>query len=349
MRHSHQASKRSALISSIAGCSFAVGLVLWLLVRTAGPMPDAPLGLRIVAGAHAVAKQLTQLSLIYLLPLLLCEVTVQMSKALKWTAVLRTVHPVRYSSALRGVIVGAAATHLVPLRLDEVLRAGVVARREGVAPATVFGTVVIDRIVEVFFLGCILVALALGTGDLPDVFAQAAWILGAGFALVLLGCIVLIRWEDHVVRGLPEGETGQRIANALASLSLGLRSLPKGSNLKLLLLGAAGEWAATIAFYLLILHMAGLGAPPNLAILLALGNTVSYALPNLPGALGFFELIQGGMLEAVVQLDPAKATALALSAHAILMVPVTAAGLVVGFFEWRNKAPSSAANNDQGC
>jgi uncharacterized protein (TIRG00374 family) len=326
-----------------------VGLVLWLLVRTAGPMPDAAFGVKVAAGAHAVVGQLTQLSLAYLLPLLLCEFTVQLSKALKWTAVLRTVHPVRYSNALRGVIVGAAATHLVPLRLDEVLRAGVVARREGVPPATVFGTVVIDRIVEVFFLGCILVALALGTGGLPDVFARATWILGAGFCAVLLGWFVLVRWEGHVLRRLPEGRTGQRIGDAVASLTLGLRSLPKGSNLKLLLLGAAGEWAATITFYLLILHMAGLGAPPNLAVLLALGNTVSYALPNLPGALGFFEVIQGGMLEAVVHLDPAKATALALSAHALLMVPVTAAGLLVGFFEWRRGSDSSAANNVDGC
>ncbi len=312
-------------------------------------MPDTPLGLRVVAGAHAVTGQVAQLSIAYLLPLLLCELAVQMSKALKWTAVLRTVHPVRYSNALRGVIVGAAATHLVPLRLDELLRAGVVARREGVPPATVFGTVVIDRIVEVFFLGCILVGLALGTGDLPDVFARAAWILGTGFCAVLLACIVLIRWEDHVVRRLPDGQSGKKIADAVAGLSRGLRSLPKGANLKLLVLGAAGEWAATIAFYLLILHMAGLGAPPNLATLLALGNTVSYALPNLPGALGFFELIQGGMLEAVVQLNPAKATALALSAHALLMVPVTAAGLLVGFFEWRSKASSTAANNEEDC
>jgi len=312
-------------------------------------MPDAPLGLKIVAGAHAVTGQLSQLSLTYLLPLLLCELTVQLSKALKWTAVLRTVHPVRYSTALRGVIVGAAATHLVPLRLDEVLRAGVVARREGVPPATVFGTVVIDRIVEVFFLGCVLVTLALSTGGLPDVFAQASWILGAGFSVALLGCIALVRWEGHFIRRLPAGQVSHRIGDALTSLSVGLRSLPRGSNLALLFLGAAGEWAATITFYVLILHMAGLGAPPNLAILLALGNTVSYALPNLPGALGFFELIQGGMLEAVVQLDPAKATALALSAHALLMVPVTAAGLLVGFFEWKGKASPTAANNEDGC
>jgi uncharacterized protein (TIRG00374 family) len=298
-------------------------------------MPGAQISARTLAGVKAVWEQLGQLSLAYLLPLLLCELTVQMSKALKWTAVLRTVHPVRYSSALRGVIVGAAATHLVPLRLDEVLRAGVVARREGISAATVFGTVVVDRIVEVFFLGCVLGCLALGTGGLPEVFARAAWLLGGGFCGVLIGCFFLLRCEQSILAMLPENAAGTGLKSALGSLVQGLRSLPRGRGLALLLLGAAFEWTATIIFYLLILQMAAIGAPPSLAVLLALGNTVSYALPNLPGAIGFFELIQGGMLEAVAHLDPARATALALSAHALLMLPVTAAGLIVGFFEWR--------------
>jgi uncharacterized membrane protein YbhN (UPF0104 family) len=82
--------------------------------------------------------------------------------------------------------------------------------------------------------------------------------------------------------------------------------------------------------------MAAIHAAPGLSVLLALGNTVSYALPNLPAALGVFEVVQGSMLEAVASLDPATAAALALSAHALLMFPVTLAGLILGFFEWRS-------------
>jgi uncharacterized protein (TIRG00374 family) len=327
----------SSALAAVAGCSLALGLVLWLLVRTAGPMPDADFSTRIFAGLRAVGSQLASLSTAYLLPLLLCEIVVQLSKALKWTAILRTVHPVRYSSALRGVVIGAAATHLVPLRLDEVLRAGVVARRENISPATVFGTVVVDRIVEVFVLGSVLLGLSLLTGGLPEVFQRAAWLLGAGFALAVIGCAVLLRWQERLRGGLPASRLGARIGTALAALNLGLRSLPRGRNLGLLLLGALGEWTATVLFYLLLLNMAGLSTPPALSVLLALGNTVSYALPNLPGAIGIFELIQGGMLEAVGHLNPARATALALSAHALLMLPVTLTGLVLGFFEWRRK------------
>jgi len=300
-------------------------------------MPEASMAQRVFAGLDAVLAQLGNLSTAYIVPLLLCEVAVQLSKGLKWTAILRTVHPVRYSSALRGVVIGAAATHLVPLRLDEILRAGVVAKRERIAPETVFGTVIVDRIAELVVLGLVLASLAALPGALPGIFDQAALVLGGGAAGALLLCGALLRWEENIRRKLPATDFGGRLGGGLGALNQGLRSLPKGKNLGLLILGAVAEWTATICFYVLVLHMAGVITTPKLSVLMALGNTVSYALPNLPGALGFFELVQGGMLEALAALKPEEATAIALSAHAILMFPVTLVGLVLGFFEWRNK------------
>lgn len=343
--------KLRSVLMGLGGCSLAAVLLLWLLARSSEEPPEASTTEHIAAGAGAIWHHLTQLQPRHLAGLLLCELVVQLSKGLKWTAILRTVHPVRYSSALRGVLVGAAATHLVPLRLDEVFRTAVVARREGIAPGTVFGTVIVDRIVEVFFLGCMLLLLAGLTDGLPavtvdvagrtvDVIQVASWTLAGGFLFVVILCLGLLRWERRVQEVLPESGLGPRIAQALGSLSVGLKSLPRGRNLALLLVGAVGEWGATIAFYLLVLGAAQVDAPPALSVMLALGNSVSYALPNLPGALGFFEVIQSGMLEAVGVFEEsasARSAALALSAHAILMVPVTLVGLVVGLVEWRHR------------
>ena len=91
-----------------------------------------------------LVRSLGSLTVAALIPALLCEAAVQLSKALKWQAVLSRVQPVRYTSTLAAVVVGAASTHLVPLRLDEVLRSAVLARREGLAPGTVLGTVPVE-------------------------------------------------------------------------------------------------------------------------------------------------------------------------------------------------------------
>ena len=332
----NQPSQLPRLATGLVGSFVAAGMLLWLLARSGGAMPEATFLVRVVAGTKAVGEQLSSLNPLYIFPLLLCEVVVQLAKGLKWTAILRTAHPVRYSSALRGVVIGAAATHLVPLRLDEVIRTGVVARREKIAPGLVFGTVVVDRIAEVLILGVVLAGLVLVSSGLPQTFVHAAWALGGGAVLVLTGCFLLVRWRESILSSLPTSPRWQQLGKGLSSLTVGLRSLPRGRNLGLLVAGAVVEWTATVAFYLLILHMAAIHAAPGLSVLLALGNTVSYALPNLPAALGVFEVVQGSMLEAVASLDPATAAALALSAHALLMFPVTLAGLILGFFEWRS-------------
>ena len=315
-------------------------LLLWLLVRAAGPEIDSSIPQRALMGLRAVGSHLSSLDASILLPLLACEALVQCSKALKWTAILRSAHPVRYLNALRGIVVGAAATHLVPLRLDEVLRAGVVSRRENIPAATVFGTVVLDRIIELGLLGLVVGILSLLTGELPPLFGKAVMLLSFGTLVAIVGCLGLVAWRAPIIALLPENRIGQKLSSVLTGLAEGLRSIPRGRDLALLLLGAVGEWGATIMFYALILTSAGLDSTAALSLLLAVGNTLSYALPNLPAALGVFELIQGGMIEAVAGLDPARAAALALSAHAVLMIPVTITGLIVGFFEWRHRTPT---------
>ena len=69
---------------------------------------------------------------------------------------------------------------------------------------------------------------------------------------------------------------------------------------------------------------------------MALGNAVAYAVPNVPGALGTYEAVQTSVLTAPsVGLDHGEAMAVALAAHAVLMIPVTACGLALALWEWR--------------
>ena len=71
---------------------------------------------------------------------------------------------------------------------------------------------------------------------------------------------------------------------------------------------------------------------------MAIGNSVAYTVPNVPGALGMYEGVQAGILETLAGLEPSQALAVALASHAILMIPVTAAGLLIGAFELRSAA-----------
>jgi len=257
-------------------------------------------------------------------------------KALKWTAILRTVGPTRYSSALSAVVIGAASTHLVPLRLDEVLRAAVLSRREGLPTATVLGTVALDRLLDVLVVVLMLGAITFAV-DLPPWMHAGAVILWIGFVGAVVGVAILLRSEVGLRRRLLESSIPglARVAALVESLALGLRSLPRGRGLLGVLLGIVGEWGATILFYGWMLQLFSKDVAGDVPVVMALGNAVAYSVPNVPGALGMYEAVQTGILEQLAGLDQAEALVLALTAHAVLMLPVTAVGVLLGIREWR--------------
>lgn len=321
--HGGVEARTRSVVAGLLGIGVAAGLLAWCFGR---------------ADMQRVASALRGLTFVAVLPALACEAMVQASKALKWTAILRGTHPVRYTSALSAVVVGAASTHIVPLRLDEVIRAAVLGRREGLPAAEVLGTVAIDRVIEVFIAGLLLGVVALNV-ELSGWMGLGARVLWGGFLVVMLLLVVFVRAEAQLRARLAHSVVPgvARVAQVLQSLSDGLRNLPRGRALGWVALGSAGEWLATIAFYAWTLHVFGVeGGGLALPVVMALGNAVAYAVPNVPGALGTYEAVQSSVLVAAgLGIGPAEAMAISLAAHAVLMLPVTVAGLGVGLFEWR--------------
>jgi len=313
---------RRHLVQGLLGVSGAAALLFVCLYRT--------------EPAHLI-KSFGALTLSAALPALLCEISVQLSKALKWQAILSRVKKVRYSSTLSAVVVGAASTHLLPLRLDEIVRSALLARREGIAPGTVLGTVAIDRIIELLVAGTVLLAAALIL-DLPGWMVTCCWVLGAILGIAVVAAVVLLKSEKTIAHWLHSSRftVGPWLARGLSSINLGLRSLPKGRAMLFVIAGAAGEWAATILFYLWMLHVFGIVCGGEVPLIMAIGNSVAYMVPNVPGALGMYEGVQSGILEGLAAVEPSKALAVAFASHAILMIPVTVTGLVIGIWEFRS-------------
>jgi uncharacterized protein (TIRG00374 family) len=323
---------RRHIVQGLLGISGAIALLFVCLHRT------EPANL---------IKSFGALTLSAALPALLCEISVQLSKALKWQAILSRVQKVRYSSTLSAVVVGAASTHLLPLRLDEIVRSALLARREGISPGTVLGTVAIDRIIELLVAGTVLLAAALVL-DLPGWMVTCCWFLGAILGIAVLATLFLLKSEESIARWLHSSRfsAGPWLARGLGSVNLGLRSLPQGRAMLFVIVGAAGEWVATILFYLWMLHVFGIVCGGEVPLIMAIGNSVAYMVPNVPGALGMYEGVQSGILEGLAAVEPSKALAVAFASHAILMIPVTVTGLLVGIWEFRStnedRAPTVA-------
>src|SRR5262245_53033151 len=81
-------------------------------------------------------------------------------RAIRWQALLRPIGRVGFRNAFRTTVIGFAATFLLPARVGEVLRPYLLARREGLNPAALFATVIVERLLDLCTV-LLLFALAL--------------------------------------------------------------------------------------------------------------------------------------------------------------------------------------------
>ena len=315
--------KARSLLAGLLGVTLAAALVTWAVQR---------------AGGTRFLQPLSEISLWVIGPALLCEAFVQVSKAWKWTGLLQSIRPVRLRSALGAVLIGGAATHVVPLRLDELLRARVLGSWEEIPSATVLATVAVDRIIEILMLGTLLGVIAL-LGTPPGILGtalQVAWIGFCGGAVVLFAFVFAEERASAVLqkyRG-PGSDAVVSLVRLARDMARGLRALPSGAALGKVVIGTLGEWSATVVMYGLVLAGFGLTTSPIVPLTLAVGGAAAYGVPNVPGAIGTFEAAQVSILEQLLSLPPEQALALAVAAHAVLTIPVTIAGAGVALSMW---------------
>ena len=83
---------------------------------------------------------------------------VQYLRALRWRYLTDPIRPLPTGPLFRAVSVGFMANNIFPLRMGEVVRAWYLARETGVSAAAVFGTVILERVIDTLMV----VVLALG-------------------------------------------------------------------------------------------------------------------------------------------------------------------------------------------
>ncbi|MBA2964504.1 MULTISPECIES: lysylphosphatidylglycerol synthase transmembrane domain-containing protein [Ramlibacter] len=244
-------------------------------------------------------------------------------------------------------VASIALNNVLPLRAGDAVRAFGFRQRLGLPAATVLGSVVLERLLDLalllalFFAG----AWAAPAGTLPAGLARGAGVVAAA-ALVLL--VLLPVLGPPVARRLgrqggpaPAAGVGllrQGAARLLDSFAL-LRS--PGRALVLLPLTLA-VWACEGAVFATIAADLASHTPPWAAWFAMATGTLATLLPGTPGYVGTFDWFASLGL-AAFGAPREVAVAFALAAHAVLWAPVTAAGLAL--LAWQGGA--SALRSDR--
>ena len=255
-------------------------------------------------------------------------------RILRWWWMLRVLEPeLRLHRCVRPFLVSIAVNNTVPLRAGDLVRAFGFADALRSPPMRVIGTLVIERVLDMFVLLTFFFVGLLGvaTGAFPPAFVTTGVVLGTA---CLTGILVLILLPDQLERlflrllqsgPLATGPWAQRASALLKQFFAGLSLLRSPARALQLLALSLVAWTLEGSMFATVAWSLQTDAAPLGPWFALSTGTLATLLPSSPGYVGTFDYF--AMLGLVAYgASRTAAAAFALLVHLILWLPVTLVG-----------------------
>lgn len=240
-------------------------------------------------------------------------------------------------SAFHAFVLGAFGNCVLPGRLGDLMRAGLIARdipAMGISGA--LATVVLEKVMDGLAV-LVLLALALWFAPLPVWLVQAGLVTAAVFLFALALLFVMARRVTKQVGPRKPGLAGLSRRRPIAVLyrlahkfTVGLEVVTSIRQLVVLLLFSVLIWSAESLIVYLSFQLFDIGLPPVAALVTIVYLTVGTMLPAAPGFIGTYQFF---VISALALYGVAESAGLALSIFmnlfAIGMASVFAAGALL--------------------
>jgi uncharacterized protein (TIRG00374 family) len=248
-------------------------------------------------------------------------------QALRWKWLLHPFGKVKLTHAIRAVYAGLFANLIFPLRPGELLRSYLLSNSEGITLGKVFGSVGVERLVDLVIATASLAVVSLLV-DLPRRFRRVADTLGI-VTLLLLGVVVIVIYflEVKLAQNPDFGRGPRKLPGRLMSALLGLHSMGTAVSFYPAVLASLfmpfcqvlGLWAMMTAY--------GLKLPFLAAIVVLLVINLGVSLPNAPANVGSYQFFCVLGL-SVFQVEKNTATSFSIFAFLALTIPFIFLGFV---------------------
>ena len=282
---------------ALGGSLLFVGGLFWLL--HAGALPVVP--------PREAWANVRGWALVAYVPLFLL---VHLLRCSRWTLLIPVEQRPRFGLTLGIGMVGYAALVLLPFRLGEAARPGLLYSRARVPLGTSAGVVGAERIVDGLVLSSMLLVALLSVDQLsplPDHIGQlpipAAVIPGLAWAGVIvfgclsLGMVAFYLWQAPLARlielvlGRVSSRLATRVAVVATSLAGGLGFLRDRSSATLFGVLTLVYWSLSAAGIGFLLWACGVEAPTFGHAMVILGVMgLGLVVPNAPGFFGTFQI-----------------------------------------------------------
>jgi predicted dehydrogenase/uncharacterized membrane protein YbhN (UPF0104 family) len=250
----------------------------------------------------------------------------------RWRAVLRPLAPlVSQAEAFRAMVVGFAASIVVPARGGELARAAWLGQRTGLPRATILGSILLDHLVNA-------AGLFTAIAFLPFLLDTPAWLnsgiwLALGVFAAVFGLVLFVRPRpgSPALGGttVPLGRVAAAVAGFLARARLGLTALGDLRALARSYGASLVGWLLEILVVFAALRAFDIQVPLGVSVLVLVAVNVAMVVPFAPP--GNFGTLEVGATLALLEygISKERALAFALAYHLLQIVPIGVGALVL--------------------
>ncbi len=244
-------------------------------------------------------------------------------RAQRWRALISPVAKVGRLRLFHYMVVGSAASIVLPAQAGEFLRLYVLRRRDGVPLSASVGAIMLEKLFDV-------IQLLLVTAPLPYLLPLPGWVASTIKLMVFgggLGLLAAVALAVHLGDGAPViGAGGSRVMGLLRRLAAGLQGVRRPGTFAAAFAWSVGAVVTDCFEVALVLKALGIAAPFAGTALVLLTINLSIAVPSTPGHVGALEAGAVAGL-SVLGVPASAALAFALLYHVMQLVPVLLAGL----------------------
>lgn len=319
--------------------------------RTPWGLRAAGLGLLAVAAtwvlhdvnAEALRRALSEVDPLWVLVATGVNLAAVYAMAGRWLALLRPLSPfVTQAEAFRAMLMGFAVSTIVPARAGELARAEWLGRKSGLPRAAIFGSIVLDALVNAvgMFAGIALLPFVV---DLPGWLSSGIWlavvVFGAFAATVFLLRPQAGQATPAGAESRPRG-VGAAVVGFLARARLGLAAVGDPWALARSFGASLLAWLLEMNVVFFTLWAFHLQLPVGASLLMLMAVNLALVVPFAPPAnLGSLEV---GATLALLECGVPKETALAVALvyHLLQVIPIGFAGLALASRSLLKPAPA---------
>lgn len=275
-----------------------------------------------------------------ILPAVLLNFTMLWIRSLRWGVLLTSVKRVPSSSLFRATTIGYMANYLLPIRVGELVRAYLVGTREGISRSAAFATVVLERLVDIFSILIVFLAITYflelpqGSENLQSMLRMSALILFA-IGVAIAGLLWMVRARTQWFTILLDKSVGKLVGSAsrhltrrVISFAEGLSLIKGARNIFKVVIYTALIWTVTAGAIMVVAEGFHFGLPGEVSWLVLVALAFGVSVPAGPGFVGTFHYaaIVCLLLYGIPRPD---ALSYAIVLHAVMVIPVLLLGLLL--------------------